>query len=275
MSEIYLIDLFCGCGGFSQGAVQAGCKPVLAIDSWKEALDVHELNHPDCVHWHHTLGGDVEEFVCSVQTFIDLNLPENCHVHIHASPPCQTLSNASKTRDESGFSMINWTLEVITHIDPHTWSMENVTHPLLKRYVGAKVFNMAEFGIPQTRQRIIISNIDLDCIKTEPKKYACDVLVMVGRDIDWNEYEMISTGSYLRHFRNMNELSYTIMTREPRVRHKISKAMFRLSIQETAALQTFPLTYNFSAKTSSYTMIGNAVPPRFAEKLVQCIKTTD
>jgi len=31
---MFVIDLFCGCGGFSEGARQAGAQVVLAIDAW-------------------------------------------------------------------------------------------------------------------------------------------------------------------------------------------------------------------------------------------------
>ena len=36
--QVYVIDLFCGIGGFSEGARQAGAKISLAIDNWEEFL---------------------------------------------------------------------------------------------------------------------------------------------------------------------------------------------------------------------------------------------
>ena len=57
------VDLFCGAGGCSEGARQAGLECVLAIDSWNAALAVHITNHPNCVHMQKELGGDVNEFV--------------------------------------------------------------------------------------------------------------------------------------------------------------------------------------------------------------------
>ena len=41
-----LVDLFCDIGGFSEGARQADCEVVLAIDSYPLALATHHRNHP-------------------------------------------------------------------------------------------------------------------------------------------------------------------------------------------------------------------------------------
>ena len=272
MSEIYLIDLFCGCGGFSQGAVQAGCKPVLAIDSWKEALDVHETNHPNCVHWHHTLGGDVEEFVCSIQTFIDLNLPENCHLHIHASPPCQTLSLANKKRNDSGVSMIDWTLEVIHLLSPTSWSLENVVHPkVIQQYENCNIFRMWNYGVPQKRKRMIMTNVDTSTMRTDEGGNVLDIVTRFRPEIDWGNCEMTPSGGPWRNCQSMNNPSYTILARPPMVRHKLSQKTFRMSVKETAAIQTFPESYVFPNTTFSYSVIGNAVPPQFAQRFMECI----
>ena len=60
--DVYVIDLFCGIGGFSEGAKQAGAKVILAVDNWEIALEVHKNNHPDTEHWNLTLGGDISDF---------------------------------------------------------------------------------------------------------------------------------------------------------------------------------------------------------------------
>ena len=43
---VEVFDLFCGAGGFSQGAVQAGHRVVFACDSDPESIATHERNHP-------------------------------------------------------------------------------------------------------------------------------------------------------------------------------------------------------------------------------------
>lgn len=44
------IDLFAGAGGFSTGAVMAGCNVVWAANHWPAAVAVHTDNHPGTVH---------------------------------------------------------------------------------------------------------------------------------------------------------------------------------------------------------------------------------
>eukprot|EP00966_Prymnesium_polylepis_P001297 29745-Prymnesium_polylepis.1 len=45
-----IVDLFCGIGGFSEGARQAGYQILMAIDSDQRALEAHKQNHPVSEH---------------------------------------------------------------------------------------------------------------------------------------------------------------------------------------------------------------------------------
>ena len=44
-----VIDLFCGCGGFSKGFHQAGFNIVYGIDNWKDATVTYKYNFPTAV----------------------------------------------------------------------------------------------------------------------------------------------------------------------------------------------------------------------------------
>lgn len=44
------VDLFAGAGGFSTGAVMAGCSVVWAANHWQAAVDIHSRNHPATAH---------------------------------------------------------------------------------------------------------------------------------------------------------------------------------------------------------------------------------
>lgn len=44
------IDLFAGAGGFSTGARMAGCTVVWAANHWPAAVEIHADNHPETVH---------------------------------------------------------------------------------------------------------------------------------------------------------------------------------------------------------------------------------
>ena len=41
-----VVDLFCGCGGFSLGFDHAGFKIIYALDNWKTACESYQVNFP-------------------------------------------------------------------------------------------------------------------------------------------------------------------------------------------------------------------------------------
>ena len=151
--KVAVIDLFCGMGGFSQGAIEAGAKVVLAVDLWAEALLVHAKNHPDTPIKRMTLG---EKYHFSLfKREVDKWRKLGYHVHIHGSPPCQALSNASSRNPEEGMPLVIWFLECVKFADPDSWSMENVV-PVRKRLpegTPSVILNSADFGVAQTRRR--------------------------------------------------------------------------------------------------------------------------
>lgn len=60
--------------------------------------------------------------------------------------------------------------------------------------------------------------------------------------------------------------------RGPNVR--IPKRMRRLTLEEAAAIQTFPLSWEFAgAQSAKYRQIGNAVPPRLAQAVAEQVLT--
>ena len=153
MKPIAVIDLYCGIGGFTQGAIEAGAEVILSIDFWDEAVKVHKTNHPTIPCWRMKLGTPTDWKL--IKQIID-KYP-NHHIHIHGSPPCQALSNASKTDASKGMPLVLHFLDLIEKLKPDSWSMENVV-PMRKRLpegTPSVVLNSADFGVPQTRRRCI------------------------------------------------------------------------------------------------------------------------
>ncbi len=155
MKPIAVIDLFCGMGGFSQGAIEAGAKVVLAVDLWEESLKVHYHNHPGTPIKRMTLGtkNQFSIFMREVEKWRKLGY----HVHIHGSPPCQALSNASSRNASEGMPLVIWFLDLVKFTKPDSWSMENVV-PMRKRLpegTPSVVLNSADYGVAQTRRRCI------------------------------------------------------------------------------------------------------------------------
>lgn len=56
------VDLFCGAGGLSHGAIAAGWRCVLAVDCWADALRTYAHNFPG----HVTRQADVSELTPSL-----------------------------------------------------------------------------------------------------------------------------------------------------------------------------------------------------------------
>lgn len=173
-----IIDLFCSIGGVSAAAKALGHRVVLAVDAEQWRLDIHALNHPECTHVCLELGPKTEKQLLKL---IRRAVPksERHRLWIHASPPCQTQSkmqsmeywSSVETRREKkgvGLKLVRWTCDLILKLQPAQWSFEEVDD-FNKRVVGElrrmkrkdralvdyDVFNFADFGLAQTRKRVV------------------------------------------------------------------------------------------------------------------------
>jgi DNA (cytosine-5)-methyltransferase 1 len=154
MKPVVVIDLFAGAGGFTEGAISAGAKVAVAIDLWEPAVLLHRHNQPNVLMVQHELGNLVKD-VQLIWKYL-VRYP-NHHIHLHGSPPCQALSNASRTDASEGMGMIHHFLDLVDAIQPDSWSMENVV-PMRKRLpegTPSVILNSADYGVSQTRRRCI------------------------------------------------------------------------------------------------------------------------
>jgi DNA (cytosine-5)-methyltransferase 1 len=142
-----VIDLFCGCGGFSEGFEKNGFD-VLGIDMWDVCLKTH--------------GGNT--FQCDISKLTRNGLPAQFQepTIIVGSPPCQTFSTANRDTRTKDPSLIKHFQRLVNSLRPKYWVWENV---MGSRCVEkGVVLNAAHFGVAQRRKRNFVANFDLTAL---------------------------------------------------------------------------------------------------------------
>lgn len=285
MGKKYLIDLFCGAGGFSEGARQAGFEVIIAVDAWDEALETHQLNHPNTVHLLMELGDTYTKTWNILKKYIP-KLNKDDHLHIHASPPCQNLSTANSgyRNIQEGLRLCIWYLEFIINIKKKvknqcnfSWTMEQVNNNEFKQLLNEQysnvyynIYNMEEYGIPQTRARIFVCNKNITLKKSKKiNKYIYEYL---------EEYEpyykYTKSCSGIHFFRDIMKETYvyTITSIPTRIYDNKMNHIRPLTVNEHKIFQTFPKTYIFNGlKKDQIKQIGNSVPPKFAKQIMHAM----
>ena len=165
MAKIRVVDLFAGAGGLAEGFRQAGFAVLAGTDIDPDACATFALNFSEA----ETIWGDirapaVEERVLAAASQADV---------IVGGPPCQAFSqvrNHSRLIDDARNSLYRDFVAVVAAVRPRAFVMENV--PGLEQMgvkqqvisdlslegeyeVRAQALDAADFGVPQTRRRIV------------------------------------------------------------------------------------------------------------------------
>ena len=298
-----IISLFSGAGGLDIGLIEAGNQVIWANDIDEDAVETYRKN----------IG---KHIVCEDIKNIDTSTLPDADVVVGGFP-CQGFSVANRMRtleDERNY-LYRYFYDTISQKKPLFFIAENVKGILslgngeaIKQimddfskagYITEKhLVNMADYGVPQTRQRVIIIGQRKDLSKellfhfpkaTHSKnpesglkpwvsiKTALEHLPDPDKD---NNLPNHIYSSYKVEFRNFtghrqtnpDKPSPTILARGNgkggvcAIPHY--NGVRRLSIRESASIQTFPETFVFCGSMNScYRQIGNAVPVKFATLL--------
>jgi len=153
-----VIDLFSGAGGMTLGFVEAGFRPIAAVEHIKEFAATYAAN----------FGPHVD--VSPIEEAVERLRGVKANVVI-GGPPCQGFSNLTGNKSDDHRRVLwRYFMDVVESSDCDLFVMENVPN-LLKStegqeiigaaqemgfFVNAKVLLASKFGVPQNRRRTFI-----------------------------------------------------------------------------------------------------------------------
>lgn len=321
-----IVDLFSGVGGLSLGFQQENFKLLLASDIDDSVAKTFKRNHPDVPFY--------QKDIRKINKKELMKILKNREVDILVGGiPCQSFSMAGKrirknadTKNDERHFLFKEFLRLTKIINPKIILIENVKGILsshsgkikeeiisglekLNYSVDYKVLNALDYGVPQSRERVMflgnrINKENLFPIKTHsPKDYitvgevlknipdlnhnprklsgiTLERVKLIKQGDNWKslpkklQTKSIHSGAYGRL--SEKKPSKTIMTRfdTPTVGSVIHPKEHRtLTIREGARIQTFPDNFEFIGNTSSQNrQVGNAVPPRLSNATAKQIR---
>ncbi len=169
---ITFVDLFAGAGGISEGFRQAGWSPVAGSDVDPDACATYRRNFPSA----RSLHGDLRSPQLRRKL---LGLAQRVDV-VAGGPPCQGFSqvrNHARLIDDPKNSLYREFVRLVDRLMPRAFVMENVpgmaqmgvleqvTADLAcrgKYRVHPMLLDAADFGVPQTRKRIVFLGLHRD-----------------------------------------------------------------------------------------------------------------
>lgn len=200
------IDLFCGCGGLTEGLKQAGFHVIAAIDNDPLAIDAYRLNHKEVDLWSEDIRGiDPYELMENLELGVgELDLLAGC-------PPCQGFSrlrtlNGSRIVDDQRNDLLFTFAEFINVFQPKAIMMENVPGLYkddkfqtfcsqikeLGYNASTRILDVADYSVPQHRKRLIYMAGKGFCLSFAPTsttrktvRQAIGELAPAGNSGDW------------------------------------------------------------------------------------------
>lgn len=301
-----ILSLFSGAGGLDLGMKLAGHDIVWANDIDADAVDTYR----------HNIGQEATQ--CDIRAVDVATLPD-CDVVIGGFP-CQgfSMANLRRTADDERNVLYRAFCDVVAAKRPQYFIAENVRGILsldggriIKRIVAdfralgydvtVNKVNMADYGVPQIRQRVIITGTRHDLPEGVALHFPSPTRSRTGSPMPWvtireaidhfpdpdtrNDVPNHVYSAYKVEYRDFtahrqtdpDKPSPTILARGNgkggvcAIPHYNGRR--RLSVRESAAVQTFPDDFVFTgSRTSCYRQIGNAVPPLFAKRLGEELK---
>lgn len=287
-------SLFTGFGGVDLGYKKAGLEHAWGLEYDPKICEVANANFGGSVRCMDILDADPFKF-------------EKVDV-LHASPVCKQFSTANPNKGERQLDIdcARKVAEFIQVIQPQYFTLENVEayrkseslHLIIEMlysegyWVNCQILNAADFGVPQSRRRLILIAVKDGFIPSLPSKKKhigwyeaiADLIPKCDRRefADWQKdmtkgitkpFVMSSTEQRADTIRFAHNPIFTIKAsdRDPRALIETGETI-QLNLKCLARLQTFPKDYILGDKIEIIRKgIGNSVPPLMMEEIAKSL----
>lgn len=303
-----VVSMFSGCGGMDLGFIGGFTALGKRYPSHPfEIIWANDINEKACETYRQNLG---HEIICgSVWDYME-TLPAEADVLIGGFP-CQDISVNGKGSGINGHrsGLYRAMVKAVDRIRPKIFVAENVKGLLMRHNrksletvladfknlgysVTYRLYQAADYGIPQTRERIFIVGLLSTAAKFAPPQPTCPRdqwvtaiealadLESLGEDESSNHIWSRANVSPDQGNRRLqaDRPAYTIRAEchgNIQYHYRLPR---RLSMREAARIQSFPDDFIFNAKLrETERQIGNAVPPvlawHIAKQVRNCLKS--
>lgn len=300
--KIEVVSLFAGCGGMDLGfkggfAFMGRAYKRLPFN----IVWANEINEKACDTYRHNIGdhvicGDIWEHMNDLPLMADV---------VIGGFPCQDISINGKGKGIYGArsGLYKAMVEVVNRLRPKIFVAENVKGLLMRNNktslekvlfdfaelgydVSYKLYHAADYGVPQTRERVFIIGTLPDFNFSPPKpillpsnhitaKQALCDLESMQEDESINHIWSKANKSPEQGSRKLqaNRSGYTIRAEchgNIQFHYDLQR---RISMREAARIQSFPDKFIFQSKIrETERQIGNAVPPVLAWHLARSVQ---
>lgn len=292
-ANLRAVDLFCGCGGLSQGFQNAGFDILASFDCWKPAVEVYKANFKHPVYDLDLSGQEAQKLIKGLKADI-----------IVGGPPCQDFSSAGHRDERLGRADLTHTFcDIVVECKPRYFLMENVPRiqksgildQVKRRFKKAGygltgvTLDASRCGVPQQRLRFFL----LGCIGADDNFLESSLLNgqadtkmtvhdYLGDSLGFEYYFRVPRSYQRRGVFSIHEPAMTVRGVDrpvpsgykghPADPVSLNKNIRTLTFKERSLIQTFPPKFKFEGtKTNLNQMIGNAVPVKLAEYVAHAI----
>jgi DNA (cytosine-5)-methyltransferase 1 len=295
MPSYKVISLFSGCGGMDLGFM--GGFKALSTEYAKlpfEIIWANEINPYACRTYRRNIGchiheGDIWSLIHSA--------PKNADVVIGGFP-CQDISINGKGAGIAGrrSGLYRAMVEMVKRVKPRIFIAENVKGLLMKSHsrdlesvvrdfsdlgyhVSFKLYNAADFGVAQTRERVFIVGVTNSSCRFDPpmpthSKETHITALEAIHDLELEPEDDAINHIWSRANKSPDQGNRKLVANRPGYTIRAEchgniqwhySLHRRISMREAARIQSFPDSFIFESKLrETERQIGNAVPPVLA-----------